>query len=139
MNSKTRSNPTDTFETIKLGIDAHAKWFYVARQLDGATPQPVQKMTLDGLLHFVARQQRLARAVFTCYEAGAFGYYLHRRLTEMGVTNYVVQPQDWDEQGKSVKNMLLSSITRISSMSPRASRHRYCGMVCLRGGRVPAN
>ena len=47
---------------IKLGIDAHAKWYYVARQLDGATPQPVQKMDLDGLLHFVAKQQRLAQS-----------------------------------------------------------------------------
>jgi hypothetical protein len=33
---------TESYDTIKLGIDAHAKWYYVARQLDGATPQPVQ-------------------------------------------------------------------------------------------------
>ena len=46
--------PTENYESIKLGIDAHAKWYYVARQLDGATPQPVQKMDIDGLLHFVA-------------------------------------------------------------------------------------
>ena len=110
MNTKTRSNPTETSETIKLGIDAHAKWYYVARQLDGATPQPVQKMTLEGLLRFVAKQQRLAGTVYTCYEAGAFGYHLHRRLTEMGVTNYVVQPQDWDEQGKGVKNDRLDAL-----------------------------
>ena len=73
---------TETCTTIKSGIDAHAKWYYVARQLDGATPQPVQKMTLDGLLHFVAKQKRLAREVFTCYEAGAFGYHLHPVLSE---------------------------------------------------------
>ena len=90
-------------DTIKLGIDAHAKWYYVARQLDGATPQPVQKMELDGLLHFVAKQQKLAGEVHTCYEAGAFGYYLHRKLEAMGVSNLVVQPQDWDERGKGVK------------------------------------
>jgi len=48
-------------------IDAHAKWYYVARQVDGATPHPVQKVTFDGLLHFVAKQQRLAREAFTCY------------------------------------------------------------------------
>ena len=41
---------TKSYDTIKLGIDAHAKWYYVARQLDGATPQPVQKMELDGLM-----------------------------------------------------------------------------------------
>ena len=58
------SNTTQSYVTIKLGIDAHAKWYYVARQLDGATPQPVQKMDLDGLLHFVAKQQRLANPLF---------------------------------------------------------------------------
>jgi hypothetical protein len=68
MKTTTESNPTEVHATIKLGIDAHAKWFYVARQLDGATPQPVQKMTFDGLLRFVAKQQGLAREVFTCYE-----------------------------------------------------------------------
>jgi hypothetical protein len=36
MNAKTESNPTETCETIKLGIDAHAKCFHVGRQLDGA-------------------------------------------------------------------------------------------------------
>ena len=70
---------TKSYDTIKLGIDAHANWYYVARQLDGATPQPVQKMDLDGLPHFVAKQQCVAREVHTCYEARAFGYYLHRK------------------------------------------------------------
>ena len=43
MNTNTESNPTETCQSIKLGIDAHAKWFYVGRQLDGATPQPVPR------------------------------------------------------------------------------------------------
>jgi lipid-binding SYLF domain-containing protein len=41
---------TKSYDTIKLGIDAHSKWYYVARQLDGATPQPVQKMELDQIM-----------------------------------------------------------------------------------------
>ena len=106
----TTEDTTETCGTIKLGIDAHAKWYYVARQVDGATPQPVQKMTLDGLLHFVAKQKRLGREVYTCYEAGAFGYHLHRLLTAAGVTNFVVQPQDWDERGKGVKNDRLDAL-----------------------------
>lgn len=61
--AKTQSNPTEIFDSIKLGIDAHAKWFYVARQIDGATPQPLQWIDLEGLLHFVARQPQLAREV----------------------------------------------------------------------------
>ena len=67
-------------------------------------------MTFEGLLRFVAKQQCLAREVYTCYEAGAFGYHLHRRLTAKGVTNYVVQPQDWDERGKGVKNDRLDAL-----------------------------
>lgn len=110
MNIPTESHPTENCQSIKLGIDAHAQWYYVARQVEGATPQPVQKMTFEGLLHFVARQRRLAREIFTCYEAGAFGYHLHRCLTEMGVTNYVVQPQDWDDRGKGVKNDRLDAL-----------------------------
>jgi hypothetical protein len=36
----------------------------------------------------------------TCYEAGAFGFHLHRKFEQLGIKNYVVQPQDWDERGK---------------------------------------
>jgi hypothetical protein len=79
MNTKTKTNPTETCESIKLGIDAHAKWYCVGRQVDGATPQPVQKMTFEGLLRFVAKQQRLAGEVYTCYEAGPFGYHVMSR------------------------------------------------------------
>ena len=61
-------------------------------------------MTYDELLLFVVKQQKLTQLVVTCYEAGAFGFHLHRRFSELGVLNYVVQPQDWDELGKGVKN-----------------------------------
>ena len=98
-----KTETSKSYDTIKLGIDAHAKWYYVARQLDGVTPQPVQKMTFETLLRFVARQPDLAGEVHTCNEAGAFGYYLHRKLEALGVSNLVVQPQDWDERGKGVK------------------------------------
>ena len=86
------------------------EWYYVGRQVDGATPQPVQKMTFEGLLRFVAKQKRLAGEVYTCYEAGPFGYHLHRHLEAMGVTNYVVQPQNWDERGKGVKTDRLDAL-----------------------------
>ncbi len=34
MNTDTQINPHELHATIKLGIDVHAKWFYVGRQLD---------------------------------------------------------------------------------------------------------
>ena len=73
--------------------------YWVSRQFDGATPQPVQKMTYEELLLFVVKQQRLTGKVVTRYEAGDFGFPLHRRFDELGIKNYVVPPQDWDERG----------------------------------------
>ena len=104
MTTSTSSQSTASYEAIKLGIDAHAKYYWVPRQVDGATPQPVQKMTYDELLLFVVKQQKLKDKVVTCYEAGAFGFHLHRRFEELGIQNDVVQPQDWDERGKGMKN-----------------------------------
>jgi transposase len=98
------SELTASYDSIKLGIDAHAQYYWINRQVDGATPQPVQKMNYDELMLFVVKQQKLTGNVLTCYEAGAFGFHLHRRLEELGIKNYVVQPQDWDERGKWVKN-----------------------------------
>jgi hypothetical protein len=86
------SKSTASYDSIKLGIDAHAKYYWVSRQVDGATPQPVQKMTYDELLLFVVKQQKFTNKVVTCYEAGAFGFHLHRRFEELGIQNYVVQP-----------------------------------------------
>ena len=53
-------------EAIKLGINAHAKYYWVSRQVDGATPQSLQKMSYEELILFVVKQQKLTRKVVTC-------------------------------------------------------------------------
>ena len=90
-------------QTIKLGIDVHLDRYVVVRVIDGGTPQPPQRFKPVDFLLWCAKQLTLAEKVFTCYEAGPFGYTLHRRLEQMGVTNYVIRPRDWDEYGKKVK------------------------------------
>ena len=35
INTKIQLNPTELHATVKLGIDAHAKWFWIPRLLDG--------------------------------------------------------------------------------------------------------
>lgn len=89
--------------TIKLGIDVHLDRYVVVRILDGGTPQPPQRFGPPEFLLWVAKQITLAEQVFTCYEAGPFGYTLHRQLEKMGAVNYVVRPRDWDEYGQKVK------------------------------------
>jgi len=90
-------------KAIKLGVDVHLGLYVVVRVIDGGTPQPPQRFKPADFLLWCARQLTLAEKVFTCYEAGPFGYTLHRRLEKMGVTNYVIRPRDWDEYSKKVK------------------------------------
>jgi transposase len=90
-------------KTIKLGVDVHLDLYVVVRVIDGGTPQPPQRFQPVEFMLWCAKQLTLAEKVFTCYEAGPFGYTLHRRLERMGVTNYVIRPRDWDEYGKKVK------------------------------------
>lgn len=91
------------FTKIQLGVDVHADSYRVVRQIEAATPQPAQKMTPVQFLTFAAKQLTLAEQVHSCYEAGPFGYGLHRTLLKMGIQNVVVRPQNWDELGRGVK------------------------------------
>ena len=75
----------------------------MVRIIDGGTPQPPQRFEPSQFMLWVAKQLTLAEKVFTCYEAGPFGYSLHRKLQKLGATNYVVRPKDWDEYGKRTK------------------------------------
>jgi transposase len=101
---KTRSTKTAAkAKLIKLGIDVHADSYRVVRQVDNATPQPAQKFTPADFLAWAAKQLPLAQEVHSCYEAGPFGYGLHRQLLAMGLHNVVVRPQNWDELGRKVK------------------------------------
>jgi transposase len=90
-------------QVIKLGIDVHLDRYVVVRQIDGGAPQPPQRFSPRQFLEWAKKQRALAQQVYSCYEAGPFGYSLHRKLKELGITNYVIRPRDWDEYGKKVK------------------------------------
>src|SRR3712207_3114180 len=98
-----KTNNVRQVSQIKLGVDVHADSYLVVRQVESATPQPAQKMSPKKFLEFAARQLELAEQVYSCYEAGPFGYRLHRELTKLGIQNVVVRPQNWDEFGRQVK------------------------------------
>ena len=78
------------YEQIKLALDVHAGDLMVVRMVDGAKPQPPQKMTNERFLEWVAKQKAQAREVISCYEAGPTGFWLHRQLTALGIRNYVL-------------------------------------------------
>jgi transposase len=91
-------------QTIKLGLDVHADTIVVVRILDHSTPQPAQQFAPAKFLEWVQTQLNLAEAVHSCYEAGPFGYVLHRDLVALGVKNLVVQPVCLDEHHKGVNH-----------------------------------
>ena len=91
------------YQAIKLGIDVHLDRYVVVRQIEGGVPQPPQRFSPSQFLEWAKKQTQVADQVYSCYEAGPFGYSLHRKLKEFGITNYVVRPRDWDEYGKKVK------------------------------------
>src|ERR1700691_4032566 len=102
-NQNTDTVPGARAGVIKLGLDVHASLIVVVRQVDGQASQPPQRFGEEAFIGFVHRQLAAAAAVHSCYEAGPFGYVLHRRLTALGVHNLVVRPRDWSTYGERVK------------------------------------
>lgn len=97
------TKPAQRPEVIHLGVDVHLRQYVVCRKMDGATPQPAQRMTPGEFEAWALKQLGLAGRVVCCYEAGPFGYGLQRRLSAAGITCHVVRPQDWDKHGQRVK------------------------------------
>jgi transposase len=91
-------------ETIKLGVDAHHNNYVVVVKVDASAPMRARRFSSEQrFLSFVGQLQARCDQLYCSYEAGPFGYRLHRRLKSMGVTNYVIRPINWDEHGKRVK------------------------------------
>jgi transposase len=98
----TAKGSTSAKTMCKLGMDVHAVSIMVARQLEGSNPQPPQRFTPVRFLSWVEQQLQKGFEVISCYEAGPTGYWLHRKLEGLGVTNYVVCPTRLDSRGKGV-------------------------------------
>jgi transposase len=112
--------------TLKLALDVHLAWHVAALQYDGDFPKPPQRFSPQGLLNWVQKQIAQGWRIVSCYEAGPFGYTLHRQLAALGVTNYVIRPRNWDDQHKRVKTdrtdalAMLSALDRFLAGNPHA-------------------
>ena len=101
---------------IKLGVDVHWREYVVVRQVDGTAPQPAQRFTPDAFIAWVAKQVAQADVVHCCYEAGPFGFVLHRRVVALGVKNLVVRPRNWDQYGQKVKTDRRDALALVSCL-----------------------
>jgi transposase len=119
-------------ETIKLGLDVHARQVTICRQVGGSTPQPPQKMTPDAFLDWIERLTSESHTIISCYEAGACGYWLHRELTRRGVTNFVIAPQRLDASARRQKTDRLDARALVDRLERylRGNRHA-CSIVAV--------
>lgn len=90
-------------EVIKLGMDLHARQVTECRQLDGSMPKPAQKWDPWKLLDQIESWVKAGIRVYSCYEAGACGYWYHRELVKRGAINLVVAPQPLETRHKGQK------------------------------------
>ena len=79
---------------LKLALDVHLLEHVVAMQYDGSSPKPPQRFRPKDLLTWVQKQIAQGWKIISCYEAGPFGYGLHRQLEALGVTNHVIRPPE---------------------------------------------
>ena len=92
-----------TAEVLKIGIDVHKAKHVLVCQYDSEAPKAPQKFEPHAFLAWIARQAASVGSIHSCYEAGCFGFVLHRKLEAIGVDNLVVRPRNWDDYGTKVK------------------------------------
>jgi transposase len=119
--STTTPNLTETQSKplLKVALDVHLAWHVAAMQEDGSSPKPPQRFKPADFLKW-AQQKAAVYRVVTCYEAGPFGYGLHRQLTALGVTNYVIRPRNWDDQHTRVKTDRTDALAMLNALD------RFC-------------
>src|SRR5438128_1702243 len=90
-------------EAIYLGIDLHKVSISITRIIDHSTPQPAQRFTWAKFWGFAQKQSAQAKKVYAVYEAGAIGFWVQRKLQEMGIQCYVIHTERLDPQHKLVQ------------------------------------
>jgi transposase len=78
---------------VKLGLDMHYRQVTVTMQEEDGPIKALGKMSHDGFSHWVEKKLQAGFELYSCYEAGASGYWLHRDLEGLGAKNLVVTPK----------------------------------------------
>ena len=88
---------------LNLGLDVHYRQVTVAMQEGGGRIKSAGKMGHVDFLNWVQKKLQEGWQIYSCYEAGASCYWLHRELVKLGVKNLVVAPKAMGQGGKKQK------------------------------------
>jgi transposase len=101
---------------LKIALDVHLSWHVMAVQEEGTNPKPPQRFKPADFLKWIQQKRAVGYNIITCYEAGPFGYGLHRQLTALGVTNYVIRPRNWDDQHTRIKTDRTDALSMLNAL-----------------------
>ena len=105
-NSSTQSAAAGKALVIKLGVDTHGGQYTFARMVDHQGMQPAQKLSPVEFLAYLRKQTTLADRVVIVYEAGPYGFALHRAAVAMGVECLVCAPERLSRGRKRVNDKI---------------------------------
>jgi transposase len=109
---------------LKLGLDMHYRQVTVAMQEEAGAIKAVGRMGHDGFESWVERKREAGWEIYSCYEAGASGYWLHRDLVKLGIKNLVVAPKAMKEKGQKTDRRdsaeLVDQLDRYLRGNPKA-------------------
>ena len=69
---------------LKLGLDMHYRQVYVGMQQEDGPIKVVGTMGHQTFSNWVEKRLQEGWEIYSCYEAGASGYWLHRELEQLG-------------------------------------------------------
>jgi transposase len=78
---------------LKLGLDVHYRQVTVAMQEEAGAIKAVGRMGHEAFGNWIETKRKADWDIYSCYEAGASGYWLHRELEQLGIENLVVAPK----------------------------------------------
>jgi transposase len=131
VNSNSRADAVQA-ELIKLGVDTHGGQYTFARMIDHQGVQPAQKLSPAAFMAFLQKQKLLARRVVMVYEAGPYGFALHRQAVAMGVESLVCAPERMSRGRKQVNDNIDAR-----ELLSRLDRHLAGNTTALRLVAVP--
>lgn len=85
-------------EVIKIRFGPARAAGYGVSATGRLNAKPAQKWCPWKLLNQVEEWVKAGIKVYSCYEAGACGYWYHRELIKCGAVNYVVAPRPLENQ-----------------------------------------
>src|SRR6201987_1798957 len=86
---------------LNLGLDVHYRQVTVAMQEDGGRIKAAGKMGHVDFLNWVQKKLQEGWQIYSCYEAGASGYWLHRDLVKLGSKTWWWCPRRWVKEARS--------------------------------------